>query len=256
MTAGKETMGEQPIFTCKAHVFHIDPKTKRSWMAASSTAVSVSFFYDSSRNLYRIISVEGTKAVINSTITANMTFTKTSQKFGQWSDVRANTVYGLGFASEAELGKFIEKFQEVKEAIQAQQCGGKGAANGGSGAATPVASATASPLLAGRAPDEPPPAASPAQVRALFVPLACIAARETAALHAARPSSRRPPPRPRSYSLVRPACAQRSTRYSCTARRAPVEPPPAASPAQLLARPSRLRAPLHAIQLHCTPRAR
>ncbi|XP_004933593.1 homer protein homolog 2 isoform X2 [Bombyx mori] len=160
MTAGKETMGEQPIFTCKAHVFHIDPKTKRSWMSASSAAVSVSFFYDSSRNLYRIISVEGTKAVINSTITANMTFTKTSQKFGQWSDVRANTVYGLGFASEAELGKFIEKFQEVKEAIQAQQCGvaGKGV-NGNSGAATPVASATASPLLAARpAPDDQPPA--------------------------------------------------------------------------------------------------
>ncbi|XP_068624122.1 homer protein homolog 2 [Battus philenor] len=164
MTAGKETMGEQPIFTCKAHVFHIDPKTKRSWMSASSAAVSVSFFYDSSRNLYRIISVEGTKAVINSTITANMTFTKTSQKFGQWSDVRANTVYGLGFASEAELGKFIEKFQEVKEAIQAQQCGaGKAAPNGNSGAATPVASATASPLLAGRAPPDEPPALSPAQ---------------------------------------------------------------------------------------------
>ncbi|XP_045455167.1 homer protein homolog 1 [Melitaea cinxia] len=160
MTAGKETMGEQPIFTCKAHVFHIDPKTKRSWMSASSAAVSVSFFYDSSRNLYRIISVEGTKAVINSTITANMTFTKTSQKFGQWSDVRANTVYGLGFASEAELGKFIEKFQEVKEAIQAQQCGGAKATNG-SGAATPVASATASPLLAARAADEPPAPAQP-----------------------------------------------------------------------------------------------
>lgn len=161
-------MGEQPIFTCKAHVFHIDPKTKRSWMSASSAAVSVSFFYDSSRNLYRIISVEGTKAVINSTITANMTFTKTSQKFGQWSDVRANTVYGLGFASEPELGKFIEKFQEVKEAIQAQQCGGAGAksvTNGNSGAATPVASATASPLLAGRATgaEEQPPAVSPAQ---------------------------------------------------------------------------------------------
>ncbi|XP_072946178.1 homer protein homolog 1 [Epargyreus clarus] len=165
MTAGKETMGEQPIFTCKAHVFHIDPKTKRSWMSASSAAVSVSFFYDSSRNLYRIISVEGTKAVINSTITANMTFTKTSQKFGQWSDVRANTVYGLGFASESELGKFIEKFQEVKEAIQAQQCGAaKGAANG-SGAATPVASATASPLLAARATaaDDALPAPAPVQ---------------------------------------------------------------------------------------------
>jgi hypothetical protein len=52
---------EQPIFTCKAHVFHIDPKTKRSWLAASSSAVNVSFFYDSTRSLYRIISVEGTK---------------------------------------------------------------------------------------------------------------------------------------------------------------------------------------------------
>ncbi len=109
---------EQPIFTCKAHVFHIDPKTKRSWLPASSAAVNVSFFYDSSRGLYRIISVEGSKAVINSTITPNMTFTKTSQKFGQWSDVRANTVYGLGFASEVELNKFIEKFNEVKEATR------------------------------------------------------------------------------------------------------------------------------------------
>jgi hypothetical protein len=45
------------------------------------------------------------QAVINSTVTPNMTFTKTSQKFGQWSDVRANTVYGLGFASEPELNK-------------------------------------------------------------------------------------------------------------------------------------------------------
>lgn len=50
------------------------------------------------------------QAVINSTITPNMTFTKTSQKFGQWSDVRANTVYGLGFASEAELGKVCLHF--------------------------------------------------------------------------------------------------------------------------------------------------
>lgn len=109
----RSIISEQPIFTCQAHVFHIDPKTKRTWITASTKAISVSFFYDSSRNLYRIISVEGTKvsgdsidrsdvgvncdwfqAVINSTITPNMTFTQTSQKFGQWSDVRANTVYG------------------------------------------------------------------------------------------------------------------------------------------------------------------
>jgi len=147
MTIQNQNMGEQPIFTCKAHVFHIDPKTKRSWIAASAAAVNVSFFYDSSRGLYRIISVEGTKAVINSTITPNMTFTKTSQKFGQWSDVRANTVYGLGFASEIELNKFIEKFNEVKEATRntpasAAKPPSSGAANGG----TPTTSASASPI--------------------------------------------------------------------------------------------------------------
>lgn len=43
------------------------------------------------------------QAIINSTVTPNMTFTKTSQKFGQWADSRANTVYGLGFASEQHL---------------------------------------------------------------------------------------------------------------------------------------------------------
>lgn len=109
MTASSASMGEQPIFSTKAHVFHIDPKTKRSWIPASSQAVSVSFFFDSTRNLYRIISVEGTKAVINSTITPNMTFTKTSQKFGQWSDIRANTVYGLGFGSEPDLNKVSDR---------------------------------------------------------------------------------------------------------------------------------------------------
>nr|ADX35911.1 AT09976p [Drosophila melanogaster] len=91
-------MGEQPIFTCQAHVFHIDPKTKRTWITASMKAVNVSFFYDSSRNLYRIISVEGTKAVINSTITPNMSNTNTqnanpdspSHKLLNTSDVKAD----------------------------------------------------------------------------------------------------------------------------------------------------------------------
>jgi hypothetical protein len=56
-----------------------------------------------------------------------MTFTKTSQKFGQWSDVRANTVYGLGFSSEAELNKvrlsLVLPFRQVwRWAKVAQQC--------------------------------------------------------------------------------------------------------------------------------------
>ncbi|XP_068446103.1 homer protein homolog 3-like [Clinocottus analis] len=109
---------EQPIFSARAHVFQIDPATKRNWLPASKHAVTVSFFYDATRSVYRIISVGGTKAIINSTITPNMTFTKTSQKFGQWADSRANTVYGLGFSTEQQLHQFAEQFKEVKEAAR------------------------------------------------------------------------------------------------------------------------------------------
>uniref|UniRef100_A0A8C2I9P6 Homer protein homolog 3-like n=1 Tax=Cyprinus carpio TaxID=7962 RepID=A0A8C2I9P6_CYPCA len=111
-------MGEQPIFSTRAHVFQIDPATKRNWIPASKHAVTVSFFYDANRHAYRIISVGGTKAIINSTISHNMTFTKTSQKFGQWADSRANTVYGLGFATEQQLHQFAERFKEVREAAR------------------------------------------------------------------------------------------------------------------------------------------
>ncbi|XP_030290761.1 homer protein homolog 1 isoform X2 [Sparus aurata] len=111
-------MGEQPIFSTRAHVFQIDPSTKKNWVPTSKHAVTVSYFYDSTRNVYRIISLDGSKAIINSTITPNMTFTKTSQKFGQWADSRANTVYGLGFSSEGHLAKFAEKFAEFKEAAR------------------------------------------------------------------------------------------------------------------------------------------
>uniref|UniRef100_A0A4X2LD31 Homer scaffold protein 3 n=1 Tax=Vombatus ursinus TaxID=29139 RepID=A0A4X2LD31_VOMUR len=96
---------EQPLFSTRAHVFQIDPATKRNWIPAGKHALTVSYFYDATRNVYRIISVGGTKAIINSTVTPNMTFTKTSQKFGQWADSRANTVYGLGFASEQHLSQ-------------------------------------------------------------------------------------------------------------------------------------------------------
>ncbi|XP_068562622.1 homer protein homolog 1-like isoform X1 [Cebidichthys violaceus] len=111
-------MGEQPIFSTRAHVFQIDPSTKKNWVPTSKHAVTVSYFFDNTRNVYRIISLDGSKAIINSTITPNMTFTKTSQKFGQWADSRANTVYGLGFSSESSLAKFAEKFAEFKEAAR------------------------------------------------------------------------------------------------------------------------------------------
>ena len=52
---------ELPIFKTKAHVFHIDPDTKKKWLPLSTEAVSVSYYHDSARQLYRIISVDGTK---------------------------------------------------------------------------------------------------------------------------------------------------------------------------------------------------
>jgi len=108
-------MGEQPLFSCKAHVFQLEPEMKKSWIALSTTAVNVQIFHDPIKNIYRIVSVEGTKALINSIVTPKMTFTKTSQKFGQWIDFKLNLVYGLGFANDVELNKFVEKFKEIKE---------------------------------------------------------------------------------------------------------------------------------------------
>lgn len=49
------------MYSAKAHVFQIDPATKRNWLPASKHAVTVSFFYDAGRSVYRIISVGGTK---------------------------------------------------------------------------------------------------------------------------------------------------------------------------------------------------
>lgn len=108
-------MGEQPLFSCKAHVFQLEPELKKSWISLSSAAVNVQIFHDPIKNIYRIVSIEGTKALINSIVTAKMTFTKTSQKFGQWIDFKLNLVYGLGFPNDSELNKFVEKFKEIKE---------------------------------------------------------------------------------------------------------------------------------------------
>lgn len=52
---------EQPIYSTRAHVFQIDPNTKKNWLPTSKHAVTVSYFYDSTRNVYRIISLDGTK---------------------------------------------------------------------------------------------------------------------------------------------------------------------------------------------------
>nr|CAH8849792.1 unnamed protein product [Trichobilharzia regenti] len=127
-------MGELPIFTCQAHVFTINPQTKKSWIPSSNKAVDVNFFYDSNKHCYRIISVEDSsgskKVIINSTLTEKMTFKKTSQKFGQWADSKTGGVHGLGFSSEADLTMFVNQFKQcvdsMKNQVQTESNGSSG----------------------------------------------------------------------------------------------------------------------------------
>lgn len=60
---GYFTYRDQPIFTTKAHVFQIDPETKKKWLPVSAQAVAVSFYHDTARNSYRILSFDGTNKV-------------------------------------------------------------------------------------------------------------------------------------------------------------------------------------------------
>ena len=113
-----DVMGEQPIWTTRAQIFEIDRTTKTSWIPCTKQTVSISFYHDPNRQTFRIISVDGSKAILNSTITSNMVFTKTAQKFGQWSDPKAGTIYGVGFPTEDDLNKFAETFKEANGSIK------------------------------------------------------------------------------------------------------------------------------------------
>jgi len=110
-------MGDRPVYSCRCHVFRIDATTKKTWIPAAEGPVQVSFFFDPSKRAYRVVSIDNGKPIINSTVVAGMTFSRTAQKFGQWSDQRANTVYGVGFGNEDELTKFADQFEEAKSCV-------------------------------------------------------------------------------------------------------------------------------------------
>ena len=52
---------EKAVFSTHAHVFQIDPQTKKRWLPASANAVRVSFYHDPERKTYRIIAIENSK---------------------------------------------------------------------------------------------------------------------------------------------------------------------------------------------------
>ncbi|KAK2105013.1 hypothetical protein P7K49_018869 [Saguinus oedipus] len=100
--------------------FSPEPMSSRSTPTSGRTgsceraAVTVSSFYEVTRNAHGIVSVGRAKATVTSTIAPNTTFPKMPQK----ADGRARTVFGLGFSSERQLTTFAEKFQELKEAAE------------------------------------------------------------------------------------------------------------------------------------------
>lgn len=49
---------ERSVFATQAHVFQIDPQTKKKWLPSSTQAVRVSYYYDPNRKTYRIITME------------------------------------------------------------------------------------------------------------------------------------------------------------------------------------------------------
>lgn len=130
---------QAPLYTCRAYVFQVDPDTRKSWNQLSTDAgrrptariafplvlfrsVNVQIFHDSVKNAYRIISVDGAKILVNTTITGRMSFSKTSPKFCQWVDVKANQVYGLGFADEIDLSRVSRPTRESRDAIVHSLC--------------------------------------------------------------------------------------------------------------------------------------
>jgi homer protein len=58
-------MSEKAVLTVQAHVFQIDPETKKKWLPSSSAAVKVAYYHDPTRKTYRIIAIEGGKVRVS-----------------------------------------------------------------------------------------------------------------------------------------------------------------------------------------------
>ena len=52
---------EKAVFSLQAHVFQIDPETKKKWLPSSTTSVRVAFYHDPGKKTYRIIAIENNK---------------------------------------------------------------------------------------------------------------------------------------------------------------------------------------------------
>ena len=61
LTLSLLVFSEKAVYSTNAHVFQIDPETKKKWLPSSTSAVRVAFYHDASRKTYRIIAIENNK---------------------------------------------------------------------------------------------------------------------------------------------------------------------------------------------------
>ena len=54
---------EKAVLSVNAHVFQIDPDTKKKWLPTSGASIRVSYYHDPSRKTYRIIAIEAGKVL-------------------------------------------------------------------------------------------------------------------------------------------------------------------------------------------------
>jgi len=107
-------MAEKNIFFARAVVYFYDT-SKNTWAPSQIAGYSrVDIYENTSANTYRVIGrglQETSKIVINSNITKDITYSRASENFHQWSDGRL--VYGLTFATKEEAESFGSGFEDI-----------------------------------------------------------------------------------------------------------------------------------------------
>jgi len=113
-------MAEKSIFGARAVVYYFD-SAKKTWTPTQvgNGFSRVDLYENPTNNSYRVIGrglPDTSKVVINSNVTKEITYSRASETFHQWSDGRY--VYGLNFASKEEAETFGTGFEDVVKKLK------------------------------------------------------------------------------------------------------------------------------------------
>jgi len=113
-------MAEKSIYGARAVVYYFD-SGKKTWTPTQvgNGFSRVDVYENPTNNTYRVIGrglPDTSKVVINSNVTKEITYSRASETFHQWSDGRY--VYGLNFASKEEAETFGTGFEDVVKKLK------------------------------------------------------------------------------------------------------------------------------------------